>query len=610
MTGSDTYIYDEAINPPVDSKFFTKKNIKYLNDTSGGTYNSQFVFDTSSLSNSGEWIDYSQGIIEIPYTMSLQSSVDISGSGLTNAFQMGLKNGYYQIIDSIQVDFNNSNVQQLTPFTNFYVNYKVLSTWSQDTLNKDSSTYGVYPDSAGSYTYTKAPNANGEGLANVEDFPTSYLTATNITGTWSRPENYNSGFLERKRRTTAYGGSGNTTTNTYGGLPMMLGTVTTQTNPIGKNIFQGTGSGASKIYTWSILATIKLSDISGFCEALPITKGAFMRLTINYNSCHGTSLAVANLIAAGTVQGVAPTQGTFSLASYVTDSGRTNPMLLTSFQISQALSTSTAQTSYLAATVLGTCSSGGSNGVGITTAGTLTYACGIKTNFLAPTSIQNAISQCRLYVPAYTMSPVFEAQFLNTHPTRTIEYNDIYNYNIIGITTAGSINSILTNGLANLKQLLVIPRANNSATTNGTGLTTLTINPEQSVVDTFPGTTCPLASISHFQVLIAGTNIFQQNVDYDFDAFLNETVKGNAVNGNDTEQVNSGLISQYMFDNAYRYYVVNLSRRLASDNQTPKSVSLQGTNNTLVTLDYMCFLVFGKSITINTATSQIVNTSA
>jgi hypothetical protein len=49
-----------------------------------------------------------------------------------------------------------------------------------------------------------------------------------------------------------------------------------------------------------------------------------------------------------------------------------------------------------------------------------------------------------------------------------------------------------------------------------TGLA-IAANTYQSVFDTAPGTTAPLAFITQLQVQIGGQNMFQQNFQYDFE---------------------------------------------------------------------------------------------
>jgi len=52
----------------------------------------------------------------------------------------------------------------------------------------------------------------------------------------------------------------------------------------------------------------------------------------------------------------------------------------------------------------------------------------------------------------------------------------------------------------------------------------------------------------------------------------------NALNGGLSTGVVNGLIGHYEWENAFRYYVCDLSRRLPAKDSVPKSIVLQGIN--------------------------------
>ena len=74
------------------------------------TYNVQSFIYTSVPSNSRKWLAYSEAYIRISFVISFQSFTDVTAaSAYVQGFAMGLKNGYYQLIDSIQFDNNKKN---------------------------------------------------------------------------------------------------------------------------------------------------------------------------------------------------------------------------------------------------------------------------------------------------------------------------------------------------------------------------------------------------------------------------------------------------------------------------------------------------------------------
>lgn len=85
-----------------------------------------------------------------------------------------------------------------------------------------------------------------------------------------------------------------------------------------------------------------------------------------------------------------------------------------------------------------------------------------------------------------------------------------------------------------------------------------------------------------------------------------ELSRVNAINGGETVGITSGLITADMWSNAYRYYVADVSRREKSEDIVPKSITLIGTNNTAITMDYICFVVFERKIKINMLDGSLV----
>jgi hypothetical protein len=80
---------------------------------------------------------------------------------------------------------------------------------------------------------------------------------------------------------------------------------------------------------------------------------------------------------------------------------------------------------------------------------------------------------------------------------------------------------------------------------NGTAVSTgldIAANTFLSIFDTAHGTTAPLAAITQFQVQFGVQNMLQQNFQYDFKAFINETSAMKAVDGALSTGIVNGLI--------------------------------------------------------------------
>ena len=80
-----------------------------------------------------------------------------------------------------------------------------------------------------------------------------------------------------------------------------------------------------------------------------------------------------------------------------------------------------------------------------------------------------------LYIPAYTFNPVFEQAYLSS-PVKQIKYTDVYQYQVLNVPANGVFNNLITNGIANVKSVLVLP----FYSTNGVTTTTAISVPYQN----------------------------------------------------------------------------------------------------------------------------------
>lgn len=566
MSVADITTLQKSMMEQDSMKPFIEKQVLYLNDSNNSSYAGSIQFDTTVLSNSGRYLDYSDATLEIPLVLSLRSSVDVSGAGVLNQYCAGLKSGYYQIIDSIQVDYQNKNVVQQQSFTNFFVGYKVVSEWSADDLQKYGDVTGVWPDTATSFGYSAAASVRGIGFTN--NVPYGGQKAMTGAPTTSQPITLaNDGYRQRLENNADVTGG-------IAALPTLT-TVQQRANS-GKAYFgDDGGAGAARIYSWYMIATIRLKDVCDFFDKIPLLKGAQIRMTINYNATRVT----INATTATQVMTV-PAGGVTML------SGRTVP-----FMVSDAIINSAAFANPLVyAGPLNTANAVAGNGV-------YTIECNIRQTTTPASVVNPLLSGCRLVVPAYTLSPEMEAKYLST-PIKTIEYNDIYSYAILNTAAGGNINAIVTNGILNPEKVIILPFVN--AASNA-----IAVDEFRSPFESAPATTCPLASLTNFQVSVSGKNMFDHPINYDFEHFVYESAES-GINGGQVTGLSSGLLSKKMFDVAYRFYVCDVSRRLSASDNIPLAIQIQGINNTSIAMDYYVFVTYKRSIQIETASGVVV----
>ena len=222
-----------------------------------------------------------------------------------------------------------------------------------------------------------------------------------------------------------------------------------------------------------------------------------------------------------------------------------------------------------------------------------------------------------LYTPAYTFNPVFEQAYLSS-PIKSIKYTDVYQYQVLNQAPNGNFNNLLTNGIADLRSIVIIPFYAQNATIGGfPGATPAGINPAtqlpagipvyQSPFDTAGGgTTSPLSLLGNFNVVVSGQNAIYNQQRYSFEEWNDQLYGCNAVNSGMTDGLTSGLISQLGFEMNYCYYYVNIGRMLPVEQSVPKSVQIIGQNYSANPLDLYCFLEYGVSVDIDALTGSRV----
>jgi hypothetical protein len=543
MNVSDSVIYDKIFSPPEEDMPFVNKEVLYVNDINNSSYNGQIQIETSSLSNSGNWLDYANGHLVIPFVVQMSSNANQSGAGVINSFSAIIKSGFHQLIDSIQVDYNGTTVVQQQPFSNFYNHFRIMTTMSADDLKKHGDLIGFYPDSSDSFRFEAAGGGSpsGLGLSNNTLFNT-LETSPEAFGDWTT--NGNLGAWERGKTVAPFDEKGDSargvTVQALTNLQQSLASFYTYTAP----------TDATRLYRWVYCAVIRLKDLTDFFGKMPILKGGLLRVILNYNTASFTI-----------THGAGPA---LSVTTYQQKTGRINPLMMSSGLATQP------------------------NGSVVN--GTLTFNMGVvEVDGYRPYAFGT-----RLYVPSYNLDPAYESRIISTMSIREVAYTDFYNFNVVNVGAGSPFNQILTNSLPNIKYVVVIP----TPTVNNAGAGLTTGKEYQSPFSSSPATTCPDASITNFNVLVGGQNIFQQNFNYDFEAFKNELQSVNAVNGGVVDGLTSGLISYKDWSRAYRYYVADVARRLPHEKDNLMSIQIVGTNNTSIAMDYICFVVFEKKISI------------
>ena len=669
ITMCDKLVFDLSQEVEGSPNVFIRKDwINILDNQNQNYQNNQSIIDTSQLSNSNKYMGYREAYLAVPLLLSVATPNNdavrvqpdlIQGSQTgqeygNGDFAIGLKNWFGQIIHSFTLDYNGTTIIQQTPFVNMWNTFKLLTTLSYNDLITQGAIIGFYPDCSSSWTFVTPTTSsvantpaslNGIGVCNNDFtlFETHQSSNLSATGNQFNNHNLNSGLNSTTNLSNAGAGGANLVTtnfaiggnvgatkrtswinynpNTRGESTFDMGIVGVSAaacNQIWKSYISqqvngATGGGGvtqSGLVQISVLATIYLKHVSSFFNMVPLLKGVFMKMTMNLNNA--SSSVVVGAFTPGVALGVNAILPAVTSYQTTVPVGGVNPILVPSFRTGSAFAygmiagpTNLVNPAFYQCvpTVSGTYWYNLS--VGANVIGTVT-----STNYSTSTTKLGTGQLSRsiyLYVPAYTFNPVFEEAYLS-NPVKQIKYTDVYQYQVQNIAGGGNtqFNNLITNGIANIKSVLIIPFYSQVNVVNGAAFNLG--SPEyQSPFDTAGcGTTAPMVTLGNFNIQISGQNAIYNTQRYTFEEFNNQLYGQNSVNGGLTDGLTSGLIGFEDFKQSYCYYYVNVERMLPVEQSVPKSVQIVGTNYSTQAIDMWVFIEYGVEINIDLLTGARV----
>ena len=613
---SDKLVFDLAQEVEGSPNVFVRKDWVNILDNQNQNYNNnQSVIDTSQLSNSNKYMAYREAYLSIPLLLTVaQTATTITGSIATSSFSpatdgfsadycVGLKNWFGQIIHSFTLDYNGTTIIQQTPYINMWNSFKLMTSLSLDDVNTQGATIGFYPDDSTSWSFNPsgAVSLDGNGTCNNTNYQ---LVSPIVEGQSNsfRSDRGNSGLVRRQQlinfNVDAKVNNGNVAAVvTYGSL-LASGVqalrncwkshISTRFN--GPTAIGGSTAGTTGVIQYSVVATVYLKHVHSFFNMCPLLKGVFMKMTMNLNN---TTSDITTTVTNGVRVNMQCTGVRNAL-------GGVNPVMVAS-----------------ASGDVGAINGGESlfGSVAVGAGHNITNTFGVNLS-VGGVCLDNTLrSQCTritegslsrsiyLYVPAYTFNPVFEQAYLS-NPVKSIKYTDVYQYQVIKQGT-NPFTNLLTNGIANVKSILVLPFYNPSDALNSGFITGTPVF--QSPFDPAgTGPTSPMCWLTNFNVQVSGQNAIYNMERYNFEQFNNQLYGQNAVNGGLTDGITSGLIDRQAFDMEYCYYYINIERMLPVEQSVPKSIQVLGQSLSSKEIDLYCFIEYGNEISIDILTGSRV----
>jgi hypothetical protein len=571
MPEQDILVFENSVSDQVEPIIFNEKKYNFIVDSTSnsGVFNSgQVQFDLQTFSAT-QFVDLVEGVIQMPIKVTATLTTAPVGSSTNAALFAGVlssinKSGFHQWINNASLILNGQTIQSQQPLENVAATYRILSSWSKDTLTKWGDSCGVALDDCtadGNATTTLASTVGFENAA-------AATIADSIRGLDTTNSNavlFNKGVVTRAHKQN---------TNTVAGSLEVALLGSTAIKASGKSNVQTLVAGSATVntglYSFFAMACIRVRDLFDI-DQLPATKNIKGYIYLGYNSTQiDITGGASNIVATATVTPL---------------TGSTCPI------------------------TIHTAAVGGDTGTALSTGLSMTAPTGTGLTYPKVTFTANVdgtttgaignsgplLSNARLLVPYYNGNPKTDAAMTKVKEFTTLEKI----VNPFNITAGENKNHIITVGVPNPQRLVLVPMFQKLG-----ACTTLT-NPELSAFDQTPATTGAHTKLDNVQVTVANKPLFQYPIQYDYEQWV-ENISQTGLNGNFTNEMTSGLLSQSMWRQNHRYYTFDLSRCLPSDDGQSRAVQVSCTNpSSGYDMKVIAILFYEKKWKINTATCQV-----
>lgn len=546
---SDIFAYESSvknsmnylIDNPVEKKFISE-----INDSNTGNYGPNIIkFDLSSLYNQNLFVDWNApgSYLAIPIVTTLTLKETATGN-LTNSarftanqnnYCLGYKNGSYQLIDNVSLKCGNNQLSSGNNNLNVLNNFKNLTIYSREAL-ENADIYNFNPDYHESWSYANLAGSSGSVTTSMlknNKLKREVLTNGAIIDN-------NNGFFQRIKNLNSNIAEGTTRNNTGSNI------INDATND------QSTDSVTVSDYeiVYKNVFYIKLKDISDFFNKVGYSRFyCTMEIQLNIGSCE-------------ILLGAPATEA--SIISYTSSFQKsTCPFMIS--QIGEGLNLTAGSAASTLKITNGICK------VGIAT---------------------SKLSNSTLYVQTIQLKPKYEQSLLSSK-MKQIVFEDFYQADTV-VKQGASLNYIATNGIANLKYVLIVPFID--------AVHNLNLSPLASPFTSEPGTTSPCLNITGIQLLLAGERILPTEIKYNSRNFLENLYGARSINGGRTDELFNGLINYQMFLNNYRYFYFDVSHL---NNISPKAITVIGKNESKVDIQLFVFAVYNKSVNLDIQSGEL-----
>lgn len=560
----DIIVFQNSMNDNLEEStnvLFNEKKTTYITDSTSnsGSFGSGMIqFDLSTLNSQSQWISVPEMVIEFP--VKITASVLTAGTGAETTKSIAaintaiIKNGWHSWIDSCQLIVNGQTIQSTQSYENVAAQFRILSTWSQDELVKEAASCGFALDDMTGDSDASTTISNTVGLSNAPA-----TVATSVKGfdaVNNQATLFNKGITTRAQYTNNDVNPASASIQTT-----ILGASAMKTS--GRNHASSTAAGSNtaniSIFSAYYMATVRLKDICDIKD-FPLVKNLRGFLYLGFNSSQVNLTGTAG-------------SAVLSAVNVTTLNGRSTPFLINNS--STGILLGNYATTPPVIQIIGTVDATTTNAIG--NSGPL-------------------LTNARLLCPYYIANPQTDSALTQTSKFFTTLEKIVNPFTVVA---GGSTNFTISVGIPNPRKLIILPMWQNLG-----GVSNLS-NPEISPFDTVPQTSGIFATLNNFQVYLGNKPLYQYPIQYDFEQWKIENSQL-GLNGSNISEQTSGLLSEQLFTQNNRFYYVDLSRRMDSEDGSSKSVQVSFQNpSSGYGMKCIAMVFYEKKWIINTASCQL-----
>ena len=568
--GTDNYEFDRSSLPQdIDgySPYTDKQYNGFINDLNGGVYTNTSLslvqFDLGQIYNSQKFTDTNDLFLVVPITMvaafSTGSALVAPVAGNVNLLQM--KSNFIHLIHQADLQINGKTIESTQPFVNIQKHFQMISEMSINDLDTIGYTlgFGENLDNPRSVVWNgNATDQNGNGFTNNKIFGSRYQSV-------NKPK-FNDGAVNDAIASKIGRFTDITTASPYNNL---VGTIMSATNL--KNELRPTYEVLNTNYmVWYDYAVIKLSSLFESLGNIGLVRkfDCTLRLWLNTGT---VNITTANPNTTNLDYSLTTANNTFTNSC---------PLMINHLADTSANGGIPATTTNIVA------------GLYVNKPPTTTFA---SVN-LSLSGASSSLPTCRIYYSQIAVEPQKALTYVEQNRNKKVVYRSLLTNQYNNTSAGGTFNQLINSGVVHPVGMLIVPFIS-SQQANGFGDFQW-----KSPFDSCPATSSP-CSLTNLQVSVGGVNQLQSTLNYGYENFIEQINLAEALTSGDMG-VTCGLISQQFWE-TFRYYYVNIERSALTDKNVARNINISFTNNSLVAIDVLTFIIYSNEFVIDVETGLI-----